>query len=163
MSLIAQEGLPYNLKSIIVDINNYNDREDRKMKRHISITVIALLFLSLFYINPIFKTPVQAQGQAGEQQITVLSPRGQPPAIQLKQMAPRLDSLDGKTVYLVNDGYLGTDILLGEMQAWFKANMPEVTTIYKMKGGRGGFTAEDPALWAEIKEKADAVIMGMGH
>ena len=133
------------------------------MKRQISITVIALLFLSLFYIYPIFKTPVQAQGQAGEPQITVLSPRGQPPAIQLKQMAPRLDSLDGKTVYLVNDGYLGTDILLGEMQAWFKANMPEVTTIYKMKGGMGGFTAEDPALWAEIKDKADAVIMGMGH
>jgi len=133
------------------------------MKRQISITVIALLFLSLFYIYPIFKTPVQAQAQAGEPQITVLSPRGQPPAIQLKQMAPRLDSLDGKTVYLVNDGYLGTDILLGEMQAWFKANMSEVTTIYKMKGGMGGFTAEDPALWAEIKEKADAVIMGMGH
>jgi hypothetical protein len=124
--------------------------------------VTALLFLSLFFVCAIFKTPIQAQGQAGERQITVLSPKGQPPPIQLKQMAPRLDSLDGKTIYLVNDGYLGTDILLGEMQAWFKANMPEVTTIYKVKGG-GGFTAEDPALWAEIKEKADAVIMGMGH
>ena len=133
------------------------------MKRYISITLIALLFLSLFYVCQGFITPIQAQGQPGEQQITVLSPRGQPPPIQLKQMAPRLDSLDGKTVYLVNDGYLGTDILLGEMQAWLKANMPGVTTIYKMKGGRGGFTAEDPALWAEIKEKADAVIMGMGH
>jgi len=65
-------------------------------------------------------------------------------------------------VYLVNDGYLGTDILLGEMQAWFKANMPQVNTVYKVKGG-GGFTAEDPDLWAEIKAKADAVIMGMGH
>ena len=77
-------------------------------------------------------------------------------------MAPRLDILDGKTVYLVNDGFLGTDILLGEMQAWFKANVPELTTVYKRKGG-GGFTAEDPDLWAEIKGKADAVIMGMGH
>jgi hypothetical protein len=133
------------------------------MKRQISMTLIALLLPGLFYVYPGFITPVQAQGQTGEQEITVLSPRGQPPPIQLKQMAPRLDSLDGKTVYLVNDGYLGTDILLGEMQAWFKANMPEVTTVYKMKGGMGGFTAEDPALWAEIKEKADAVIMGMGH
>ena len=77
-------------------------------------------------------------------------------------MAPRLDTLDGKTVYLVNDGYLGTDILLGEMQVWFKENMPEVNTVYKVKGG-GGFAAEDPALWAEIGEKADAVVMGMGH
>jgi hypothetical protein len=40
--------------------------------------------------------------------------------------------------------------------------MPEVNTLYKRKGG-GGFTAEDAALWAEIKEKADAVVMGMGH
>jgi hypothetical protein len=133
------------------------------MKRYISITLIALLFLGLSYVFPIFITPIYAQGQSGEQKITVLSPRGMPPPIQLKQMAPRLDSLDGKTIYLVNDGYLGTDILLGEMQAWFKANMPKVTTIYKVKGGMGGFTAEDPALWAEIKEKADAVIMGMGH
>jgi len=150
------------IKKLIL-INNYIDREDREMKRHISISLIALLFLSLFYIYPSFITPVQAQAPSGEQKITVLSPRGQPPAIQLKQMAPRPDSLNGKTVYLVNDGYLGTDILLGEMQTWFKANMPEVTTIYKMKGGMGGFTAEDPALWEEIKEKADAVIMGMGH
>jgi hypothetical protein len=133
------------------------------MKRYISITLIALLFFGLFYIYTGFITPIQAQGLSGEQKITVLSPRGMPPPIQLKQMAPRLDSLDGKTIYLVNDGYLGTDILLGEMQAWFKANMPKVTTVYKVKGGMGGFTAEDPALWAEIKEKADAVIMGMGH
>ncbi len=132
------------------------------MKQHIPIALLAVLFLSLFYIHPIFKTASQAQGKTGEQQITVLSPRGQPPAIQLKQMAPRPDSLDGKTIYLVNDGYLGTDILLGEMVAWFEANMPEVTTVYKGMAG-GGFTAEDPALWAEIREKADAVIMGMGH
>jgi len=49
-----------------------------------------------------------------EQKITVLSPRGKPPVIQLQPMAPRLNTLDGKTVYLVNDGIVGTDILLGE-------------------------------------------------
>ena len=110
----------------------------------------------------LIQSPALAQEKIDEQEITVLSPIGIPPEIQLKPLAPRLDTLDGKTVYLVNDGYLGTDILLGEMQAWFKANMPEVNTVYKVKGG-GGFTAEDPALWAEIKEKADAVVMGMGH
>ena len=132
------------------------------MKWHLCASLIAVLCLSLFCSLPAQNNQAQAQGKAVEQKITVLSPRGQPPEVQLKQMAPRLDSLKGKTIYLVNDGYLGTDILLGEMQAWFKANMPEVTTIYKVKGG-GGFTAEDPALWEEIKEKADAVIMGMGH
>ena len=132
------------------------------MKRCISMIVLAVLCLSLLFCYSSLDNQAQAQGKAGKEKITVLSPRGQPPSIQLKPMAPRLDTLDGKTVYLVNDGYLGTDILLGEMQTWFKANVPELTTVYKRKGG-GGFTAEDPDLWAEIKGKADAVIMGMGH
>ncbi len=132
------------------------------MKWHICASLIAVLCLSLFCSLPAQNNQVQAQGKAMEQKITVLSPMGKPPAIELKAMAPRLNTLDGKTVYLVNDGYLSTDILLGEMQAWFKANMPKVNAVYKVKGG-GGFTAEDPALWAEIKEKADAVVMGMGH
>jgi hypothetical protein len=123
---------------------------------------VAVLCLCLTSGNSVLLSPAQELGKDVEQRITVLSPIGIPPEIHLKPMAPRLDTLEGKTVYLVNDGYLGTDILLGEMQAWFRANMPEVNTVYKVKGG-GGFTAEDPALWAEIKEKADAVVMGMGH
>jgi hypothetical protein len=123
---------------------------------------VAVLCLCLTYGNSVLLGPAQELGKDVEQKITVLSPIGIPPEIHLKPMAPRLDTLEGKTVYLVNDGYLGTDILLGEMQAWFRANMPEVNTVYEVKGG-GGFTAEDPALWAEIKEKADAVVMGMGH
>ncbi|MBN1832033.1 MAG: hypothetical protein JW896_07965 [Deltaproteobacteria bacterium] len=132
------------------------------MKKCIFLIILAILSLNLLICLSVLDHQVQAKGNAGEDKITVLSPKGQPPPIQLKPMAPRLDTLDGKTVYLINDGYLGTDILLGEMQAWFKANMPEVTAVYKMKGG-GGFTAEDPVLWAEIEEKADAVVMGMGH
>jgi hypothetical protein len=132
------------------------------MNWRISTGIIAVLCLGLFCTFQVSNNPAQAQGKATEQKITVLSPRGQPPAIQLKPLARRLDTLDGKTVYLVNDGYLGTDLLLGEIQAWFKANMPKVNTVYKLKGG-GGFTAEDPALWDEVKKKADAVVMGMGH
>jgi hypothetical protein len=132
------------------------------MKWHLCASLIAVLCLSLFCSLPAQNNQAQAQDKVVEQKITVLSPIGKPPVIQLKPMAPRLDTLDGKTVYLVNDGYLGTDILLGEMEAWFKANMPKVSIVYRMKGG-GGFTAEDPALWAEIKEKANAVVMGMGH
>jgi len=132
------------------------------MRWNKSATVIAVLCLGLVCGFLTANNPAQAQGKTMEQKITVLSPRGKPPVIRLQPMAPRLNTLDGKTVYLVNDGYLGTDILLGEMMDWFKANMPKVNAVYKQKGG-GGFTAEDPALWAEIKEKADAVIMGMGH
>jgi hypothetical protein len=132
------------------------------MKRYIFAAVISVLCLGLSCTYPENNNNVQVQGETFEQKITVLSPVGQPPPIQLKPMAPRLNTLDNKTIYLVNDGYLGTDILLNEMQSWFKKKMPKVKTIYRQKGG-GGFTAEDPELWAEIKDKADGVIMGMGH
>jgi hypothetical protein len=132
------------------------------MKWHLCAFLIAVLCLGLFCGLSAQNNLAQAQGKAVEQKITVLSPIGKPPLVQLKPMAPRLNTLDGKTVYLINDGYLGTDILLGEMQAWFKANMPKVNIVYRVKGG-GGFTAEDPQLWAEVKEKANAVVMGMGH
>ena len=132
------------------------------MKWCTSTFFIAVLCLCLFCGLPAQHNQAQAQGKAVAQKITVLSPMGQPPALEIRPLAPRLNTLDGKTVYLVNDGYLSTDILLGEMQAWFKANMPKVNTVYKVKGGQG-FTSEDPQLWAEIKEKADAVVMGMGH
>ena len=131
------------------------------MRWHICASIIVVLGLSLFCSLPAQNSQAQAQGKAVEK-ITVLSPIGKPPAIVLKPMASRLKTLDGKTIYLVNDGYLGTDILLGEMEAWFKTNMPKTNVVYRVKGG-GGFTAEDPALWAEIKEKADGVVMGMGH
>jgi len=98
---------------------------------------------------------------ATEANITVLSPLGKPPAIQVQAMAPRLNSLDGKTIYIVDDGYVGGDVLLKEIIAWFDQNMPKVHAVYRRKAG--GFPDEDPALWAEIKEKGDAMIMGMGH
>jgi hypothetical protein len=92
---------------------------------------------------------------------TVVSPLGTPPAIKLLAMAPRPNTLDGKTIYIVDDGFVGGDVLLKEMAAWFNQNMPKVNVVYRRKAG--GFPDEDPPLWAEIKAKGDAVIMGLGH
>jgi hypothetical protein len=96
-----------------------------------------------------------------EAKIEALNPRGIPPAIQLVPMAPRLPSLDGKTVYLISDGFPGADHFLNQIAVWFKKNMPSVMTEYRLK--KGGFADDDPALWAEIKAKGNAVIMAIGH
>jgi hypothetical protein len=90
-----------------------------------------------------------------------LNPRGIPPAIQLVPMAPRLKTLDGKTIYLVSDGFPGADHFLDQISIWFKKNMPSVTTVYRLKAG--AFADDDPKLWAELKEKANGVIMAIGH
>jgi len=93
--------------------------------------------------------------------IVGLNPRGTPPAIQLIPMAPRLTTLDGKTVYLISDGFPGADVFLNEMKIWFAKNMPSVKTIYRLKAG--GFAADDPKLNAEVKANGNAVIMAIGH
>ncbi len=93
--------------------------------------------------------------------IVGLNPRGTPPAVQLIPMAPRLKTLDGKTVYLISDGFPGADVFLAQMKKWFAKNMPSVKTIYRLKAG--GFAADDPKLNAEVKANGNAVIMAIGH
>jgi hypothetical protein len=90
-----------------------------------------------------------------------LNPRGTPPPIKLVPMAPRLDSLDGKTVYLVDVGFHDGDNFLRQMQAWFQQNMPGVTTVFKRKAG--AYAEDDPKLWEEIKAKGQAMVMAIGH
>jgi hypothetical protein len=94
-------------------------------------------------------------------QMTVLNPMGTPPPIQLKPQAPRLDTLDGKTIYFVNTGYMGTDRLMDVMSDWFKANYPKTNVV--IRRSRGGMTNVDKDLWAEIGQKGDAAIVGLGH
>jgi hypothetical protein len=93
--------------------------------------------------------------------ITVLNPLGTPAPIQLKAQAPRLNTLDGKSIYLVNTGYIGTDRLMNVMTDWFKANYPKTNIEYRVS--KGGMTNVDKGLWAEIGQKADAVVLGLGH
>jgi hypothetical protein len=76
------------------------------------------------------------------------------------RMAPRLASLDNKTIYLVDTGFAGAKEFLEELQAWFGKNMPSVRTVLRSKGGN--MFSDSPDLWAELKKKADGVIFGVG-
>src|SRR5687768_14632590 len=63
--------------------------------------------------------------------VQVLDPTGYPPKISAKALAPRLDTLDGRTVYLVDCRFDDSDVFLGQMRAWFAERMPAVTTVLK--------------------------------
>ena len=125
---------------------------------------------------------------SGATKVTVLDPRGQPsgifgrrgtpdshmmaifdpethPTISRDElvslrMAPRLGSLDKKTIYLVDTGFAGAKEFLEELQAWFNKNMPSVKTVLRTKGGTP--FSDSPDLWAELKKKADGVVFGVG-
>jgi hypothetical protein len=76
------------------------------------------------------------------------------------KLAKRLDTLENKTVYLVDIGFGGGYAFMQEVQHWFTANMPSVTTVLKRKPGHV-FMDNDNHLWEEIKQKGDAVILGV--
>lgn len=93
--------------------------------------------------------------------IAVLNPMGYPPKVAHKPMAPRLDTLDGKTVYLVDARFDDSEIFLKQMQEWFLDNMPSVKTVYRPMSSV--YTQDDPVTWKEIKANGDAAIIGVGH
>ena len=93
--------------------------------------------------------------------VQVLDPTGYPPKISAKALAPRLDTLTGRTVYLVDCRFDDSDILLKAVQGWFAEHMPAVKTVYKPI--RNVYTRDDPLTWQEIKENGDAAIIGVGH
>jgi hypothetical protein len=133
------------------------------------IAVIAVLCIGLCCSISALSNRANAQGMKAAPatkpvampKITVLNPMGTPPPVTLKPQAPRLDTLDGKTIYFVNTGYIGTDRLMEVMSDWFKTNYPKTNIV--IKRSRGGMTGVDKELWAEIAEKGDAAILGLGH
>ncbi|NLA75922.1 MAG: hypothetical protein GX846_10715 [Deltaproteobacteria bacterium] len=119
--------------------------------------IMAAACLGMFFsIN--IPAAVQAATEK-EPVITVLNPLGTPPPIETKQMAPRLATLDGKTIYLINTGFPNSGRLLEEIGNWFKTNYPKANMVMS----RAGMDNIPPNVMSEIKEKADAVILGVGH
>ncbi len=76
------------------------------------------------------------------------------------KMAPRLDNLKGKTVFLVNTGFAGAKEFMEELQDWFKRNRPDIKTELRHK--KTSMFSDEPELWAEIKKNGDAAIIGVG-
>src|ERR1700683_4188561 len=129
--------------------------------------------LSLLGMSPALLAGYQAAAQqaktakpgkasaAGDGHFQALNPNGPPPPVKLIPMAPRLDSIHGKTIYLVDTGFMSGGVLLQQMQIWFNKNYPDVTVVFRKKAG--SYMEEDPPLWKEIKEKGNAAIMAIGH
>lgn len=78
-------------------------------------------------------------------------------------LAPRTSgTLAGKTVYLVDIGWGGPEAAYDVFQVVeerFKQRFPDITTRVVRKNGF--FSADDPELWEEIREKGDAAVLGI--
>lgn len=100
-------------------------------------------------------------GAEASMKITVLNPVGYPPKITPKPMAPRLQSLDGKTIYLVDPRFDDSGLFLRQVRNWFADHMSSVTT--KLVEMSSVYTKDDPKTWEMIQANGDGAIIGAGH
>jgi hypothetical protein len=97
------------------------------------------------------------------QLITVLNPAISSRMVERVPLTPRTDTLDGKTIYMVDLQWGGPKAaysVFEEMQDWFSRNMPSVKT--EIRRSKGGPFGDDKALREEIiSNKAGGVIIGI--
>ena len=91
--------------------------------------------------------------------LTVHDPRGYAPKVEGKALAPSLDTLEGRSLYLVDGRFNGAGALMEQMQGWFAEHMPSVNT--RVIRWREPFE-DDPDASEEIRANADAAILGAG-
>ena len=75
-------------------------------------------------------------------------------------LAPRLETLSGKTLYLVNQGFGGSALFMEQVAGWLAEHIPTAKIVKKRKTGFI-FRDDTSDLWEEIKQKGDAVVFGV--
>jgi hypothetical protein len=93
------------------------------------------------------------------ERLSVHDPRGYPPKVTCKRLAPRLQNLDGQTVFLVDCLFDNSDVFMDQMRDWFSKHLPAVKTrIIQPKET----WADDAAMRREIAANGNAAILGVG-
>jgi len=91
--------------------------------------------------------------------ISVYDPRGFPPKVEGKRLASRLESLDGRLVYLVDCLFDNSAVFMEQLQSWFSEHFPAVITkVIRPKES----WVDDPEMRAAIEADGDAAILGVG-
>jgi hypothetical protein len=106
--------------------------------------------------------PLRAQRGSDSNLITVLNPAITSTMVDRVPLSPRLDTLEGKTLYMVDINWGGPDAaysVFEEISAWFAQNMPSVKCVIKRK--KGSYGQDDPELWKEIAQNGDAAMIGI--
>ena len=129
------------------------------MKRNILSGGILFVLAGLISIG---MTACQPTGGSDGRLITVLSPAMTAPLAERIPLTPRLDTLEGKTIYLYDTQWGGLEAnksVFEEMQAWFAKNIPSLKVVY-YKGP--GWMSYDKGFLKELTDKkVDGVVIGI--
>jgi hypothetical protein len=91
--------------------------------------------------------------------LTVHDPRGFPPKVTAKRLAPRLQSLDGKVLYLVDCLFDNSEVFMNQLLDWFGRHLPAVKA--RIIRPRESWT-DDPEMRKRIEADGHAAILGVG-
>lgn len=91
--------------------------------------------------------------------LTVHDPRGFPPRVTGKRLAPRLPGLDGKVVFLIDCLFDNSDVFMQQLERWFAAHLPAVD-IRNIKPRESW--VDDPDMRSAVVKEGDAAILGVG-
>jgi hypothetical protein len=89
----------------------------------------------------------------------VHDPRGFPPKVTGKPLAPRLEALEGRRVYLVDCLFDNSEAFVEQLQGWFSEHLPAVET--RVIRPRESWV-DDPDMRAAIEADGDAAVLGVG-
>ena len=93
--------------------------------------------------------------------IKVVNPRAQFPPIKYTPMANRLDSIDGKVIYIVDVRWPYTHEFAEELCKVLSEKWERTSFVVRKKAG--SYMEDDPRLWAEIQERGHGAIITVGH
>lgn len=93
------------------------------------------------------------------QKLTVHDPRGFAPKVAGKRLAPRLESLDGKLIFLVDCLFDNSEAFMEQVRLWFAEHLPglQTRTIKPRESW-----VDDPEMRATVAAEGDGAILGVG-
>ena len=125
---------------------------------NVNVKSLCCLIVILLLILPSSAPTAERDEKNKEDACSVLDPRGIWPRVERIPLSPRLSSLKGMRLYIINSWGSGTgfETIFSKIAEVIKERQPDATVT--IKGRNTGYSLDDPELWKEMKANADAFI-----